>query len=70
MDLVGSCVTNASSPASKFRRRVIRNVKRGRASDWAFVTVIVVGLLGLLFTSIAVTLFVFWYIATHLRFGL
>jgi hypothetical protein len=44
--------------------------KNGRASDWAFVTIIVVGLLGLLFTSIAVTLVVFWYIATHLRFGL
>jgi len=44
--------------------------KNGRASDWAFVAVIVGGLLGLLFTSIAVTFFIFWYIATHLRFGL
>ena len=44
--------------------------KRGRASDWLFVALIVVGLLALLFGSIALTLFVFWYIATHLRFGL
>jgi hypothetical protein len=44
--------------------------KNGRASDWAFVTIIVVGLLGLLFTSIALSLFILWYVATHLRFGL
>src|SRR5882762_10896773 len=44
--------------------------KRGRASDWLFVALIVGGLLALLFGSIALTLFVFWYIATNLRFGL
>jgi hypothetical protein len=43
--------------------------KRGRASDWLFVAFIVGGLLALLFGSIALTLFVFWYIATNLRFG-
>lgn len=44
--------------------------RRGRASDWLFVAVIVGGLLGLLFASIALSLFVFWYIATHMRFGI
>ncbi len=44
--------------------------KQGRTSDWLFVALIVGGLLVLLFGSIALTLFVFWYIATHLRFGL
>ena len=44
--------------------------KRGRTGDWLFVALIVGGLLALLFGSIALTLFVFWYIATHLRFGL
>ncbi len=44
--------------------------KSGRASDWAFVAIIVGGLLSLLFASIALTLSVFWYVATNLRFGL
>jgi hypothetical protein len=44
--------------------------RRGRSSDWLFVAVIVGGLLGLLFASIALSLFVFWYIATHMRFGI
>jgi len=44
--------------------------KRGRTSDWLFVALIVGGLLALLFGSIALTLFIFWYVATHLRFGL
>jgi hypothetical protein len=43
--------------------------KRGRASDWVFVSVIVGTLLTLLFGSIALTIFVWWYVATHLRFG-
>ncbi|HYR74804.1 MAG TPA: DUF4112 domain-containing protein [Pyrinomonadaceae bacterium] len=43
--------------------------KRGRASDWLFVALIVGGLLALLSGSIALTLFAFWYIATNLRFG-
>jgi hypothetical protein len=42
--------------------------KRGRASDWLFVTLIIGTLLALLFGSIALTLFFFWYIATHMRF--
>ena len=44
--------------------------KQGRASDWLFVALIVGGLLALLCGSIAVTLFVLWYVATHLRFGI
>ena len=44
--------------------------RRGRGSDWVFVTLIVGALLVLLFGSIALTLFVFWYVATHLRFGI
>jgi hypothetical protein len=42
--------------------------RRGRAGDWWFVGLIVGALLGLLFGSIAITVFIFWYIATHLRF--
>ena len=41
--------------------------KRGRTSDWLFVAFIVGGLLALLFGSIALTLFFFWYVATHMR---
>src|SRR5438067_7830109 len=41
--------------------------RRGRSSDWIFVSVIVGTLLTLLFGSIALSLFIFWYIATHLR---
>lgn len=44
--------------------------KRGRTSDWIFVSVIVAGLLALLFGSVALTLLIFWYIATHLQFGI
>jgi hypothetical protein len=44
--------------------------KRGRAGDWLFVALIVGGLLALLFGSIALTLLVFWYVATHLSFGI
>ncbi|HMJ26295.1 MAG TPA: DUF4112 domain-containing protein, partial [Pyrinomonadaceae bacterium] len=43
--------------------------KQGRASDWLFVALIAGGLLALLFGSIALTLFVLWYIASHLQFG-
>jgi len=41
--------------------------KRGRTSDWLFVALIAGGLLALLFGSIALTLFCFWYVATHMR---
>ena len=44
--------------------------KRGRTGDWLFVALIMGGLLTLLFGSLAVTLLVFWYIATNLRFGI
>src|ERR1700694_4882515 len=42
--------------------------KRGRTSDWLFVALIVGVLLVLLFGSIALTIFVFWYVATHVQF--
>jgi len=42
--------------------------RRGRTSDWLFVAVIVGALLALLFGSLAMTIFVFWYVATHLQF--
>ena len=42
--------------------------RRGRASDRLFVAVIVGALLALLFGSIALTVFFFWYVASHLQF--
>jgi hypothetical protein len=44
--------------------------KRGRTSDWLFVGLIGGGLLALLFGSIALTLFFFWYVATHMRLAM
>jgi hypothetical protein len=41
--------------------------KRGRSSDWLFVSLIVGTLVALLFGSIAITIFVWWYVATHLQ---
>src|SRR5260221_12179346 len=43
------------------------DAKRGRASDWLFVALIASGLLALLVGSIALTLFFFWYVTTHMR---
>src|SRR5712692_3131318 len=43
-------------------------VRRGRNSDWLFVALIVGALLALLFGSMAFTIFVFWYVATHVQF--
>jgi len=43
------------------------DAKQGRTSDWLFVALIAGGLLALLFGSIAVSLFVLWYIASHMR---
>jgi Domain of unknown function (DUF4112) len=43
--------------------------KKGRTSDWLFVGLIAGGLLGLLFGSIALSIFFFWYVATHMRLG-
>jgi hypothetical protein len=42
--------------------------RRGRTSDWLFVALIVGALLALLFGSIALTIFVFWYVATRVQF--
>src|SRR5437762_9472111 len=41
--------------------------KRGRTSDWVFVALIAGGLLALLFGSMALMLFFFWYFVTHMR---
>jgi hypothetical protein len=41
---------------------------RGRSSDWLFVSLIVGGLLGLLFGSMALAAFLLWYIASQARF--
>src|SRR5437762_2453122 len=41
--------------------------KRGRKSDWMFVGLIVGAIVALLFGSIMLTIFVWWYVATHLR---
>jgi hypothetical protein len=46
------------------------DAKQGRASDWLFVALIAGGLLTLLFGSMAVMLFFFWYVATHMRLGM
>ena len=42
--------------------------RRGRSSDWIFVGGIVVVLLAMLFGSLALALFFFWYVATHTQF--
>jgi len=42
--------------------------KRGRTSDWLFVSLIIGGLLALLFGSITLAFLIFWYIATHMNF--
>jgi len=42
--------------------------RRGRTSDWMFLAVIVGALLLLLFGSLALSVFFFWYVATHLQF--
>jgi hypothetical protein len=44
--------------------------KRGRTSDWLFVGLIAGGLVALLFGSIALSLFFFWYVATQMRLGM
>jgi hypothetical protein len=58
---------------SLLRRRATvsaAEAKRGRTSDWLFVALIAGGLLALLFGSIALSLFFFWYVGTHMRFGM
>jgi hypothetical protein len=44
--------------------------RRGRSSDWIFLSVIVGTLLTLLFGSIAIAIYIWWYIATHMQFGM
>src|SRR3989440_5173549 len=44
------------------------DAKRGRKSDWLFVGVLVGTIVALLFGSIMLTIFVCWYVATHLQF--
>ena len=44
--------------------------KRGRTSDWLFVTFIIGGLVALFVGSIILTVAFWWYLATHLQFGL
>ena len=41
--------------------------KRGRTSDWIFVGLIMGGLLTLLLGAIGLSVFFFWYVATHMR---
>ena len=41
--------------------------RRGRAADWWFVALIVGTLLALLFGSVIATIFVWWYVVTHVR---
>ena len=41
--------------------------ERGRTSDWIFLALIVGGLLALLFAAVALSVFFFWYVATHMR---
>jgi hypothetical protein len=45
-----------------------QDAKGARTGDWVFVTVIVGGLISLLFGSIALSVFIIWYIATRMRF--
>jgi len=42
-----------------------QQAKRGRSSDWLFVGLIIMGLLGLLFVSVAFSFFVLWYLVSH-----
>jgi hypothetical protein len=42
------------------------DARKGRTSDWLFVALIAGGLLALLFGSIALMFFFFWYVATHI----
>jgi Domain of unknown function (DUF4112) len=45
------------------------DAKRGRKSDWLFVSLIIGGIVALFFGSIVVTIAFWWYLATHLQFG-
>ncbi|HYW74825.1 MAG TPA: DUF4112 domain-containing protein [Pyrinomonadaceae bacterium] len=43
--------------------------KRGRKSDWLFVLLIVGSIVALFFVSVVVTISFWYYLATHLQFG-
>ena len=43
--------------------------KRGRKSDWLFVSLIIGGIIALFFVSVMLTIVFWWYVATHLQFG-
>jgi hypothetical protein len=43
--------------------------KRGRKSDWLFVTLIIGGIVALFFVSVMITISFWYYLATHLQFG-
>ena len=45
------------------------DAKRGRKSDWLFVSLIIGGIVALFFGSIVVTIAFWWYLATHMQFG-
>ncbi len=44
--------------------------RQGRTTDWLFVSAIIVVLLALLFGSLALAGYFFWYVTTHLQFGM
>jgi hypothetical protein len=44
--------------------------KHGRKSDWLFVALIIGSIVALFFGSIMLTVAFWWYLATHLQFGL
>jgi hypothetical protein len=44
--------------------------KRGRKSDWLFVSLIIGAIVALFLGSIMVTIAFWWYLSTHLQFGL
>ena len=44
--------------------------KRGRKSDWLFVSLIIGGIVALFVGSVMLTIAFWWYLTTHLQFGL
>ena len=57
-----------ASPGTHQTRGV--TARRGRSSDWWFVGAIVFMLLAMLFGSLALAVFFFWYVATHLQLAM
>ena len=54
-----------------YRRATVSagEAKRGRKSDWLFVSLIIGSIVALFFGSIALTIAFWWYLASHLQFG-